>query len=209
MTQDTEKAPPTLAELEGKVQRLSAQVAIDEKAANAASSEFASAVKSGDVDKALELADARGKANATLSKTHSQFKTAQNAIKSAQYAANAEKIAKLHDELRDSKLSPIFVRLEALGVDLVTIDRSEESGKLIINSSGPAVKRTRATGSGGGSRGTANWEVNGQTFTSKELVDANLDLLTDKVREHYDNDNFRAFSMTREAEKIHAKLTGS
>jgi len=55
MTQDTaEKAPPTLQELEGKVQRLTTQVANDSKAVQSATDAHARAVKSGDVD-----ADAR------------------------------------------------------------------------------------------------------------------------------------------------------
>ncbi len=39
------------------------------------------------------------------------------------------------------------------------------------------------------------------------LIEAHPEMLTQKVAEHYATGNFRAFSMTREAERIHAKLT--
>ena len=82
-------------------------------------------------------------------------------------AANAEKIAAIHDRIREGKLNvpDAFSQLEALGVDLLTIDRSEESGKLIINSSGPAVRKTRAGGGGTGSRGQS-LTVDGKEYTS-------------------------------------------
>ena len=204
----TEKAPPTLAELEGKVQRLSAQVAADEKSADSTSAQFASAVKSGDVDKALELADARSKAQATLSKTHSQFKTAQSAVNSAKLAANAGKRADVHDAMRSDKSVVGHVNaLFNLGAEWVKFEKGEEAGSIIINSGGGEIRKTRAPSSNGGSRGTASWEVDGTSYTSRELLDAHQDMLTDKVREHYDSGNFKAFSMTREAERIHEKLT--
>ncbi|KKM88679.1 hypothetical protein LCGC14_1256500, partial [marine sediment metagenome] len=50
MTQDTaEKAPPTLQDLEGKVQRLSNQVAQDASAMQKIDDAVARAIKSGDV----------------------------------------------------------------------------------------------------------------------------------------------------------------
>ena len=203
----TEKAPPTLAELEGKVQRLNQQVLTDTKARDQANAQFAAAVKSGDVDKALEFADARSKAQATLSKTHSQFKTAQSAVNSAKLAANAGKRADVHDAMRqDKSVVGHFQALHALGAEWVKLELDSDGG-LIINSGGAEIKKTRAPSSNGGSRGTASWEVDGQSFTSRELVVAHPDLLTDKVREHISTGNFKAFSMTREAERIHEKLT--
>ena len=210
MTQNTaEKAPPTLQELEGKVQRLTTQVANDAKAKATADEQFTRAVKSQDVDLAIAAGDARSATRATLAKSESQLKTAQGAVTSAKYAVNADKIVALHEQVRTNKeLGLEFVELEKYGVTKLTIERAEESGKLIINSAGPNVKKPRASGSGGGgNRGTASWEVDGQSFTSRELIDAHPDLLTDKVREHYESGNFRAFSMTREAERIHEKLT--
>lgn len=163
----TEETQPTVGELEAKVTRLSTQVTTDTKAVESATANFKQVMKSGDVDKALEAADARTTAQKVLAKSAGQLKTASNAIKSAQYAANAEKIASIHDRIREGKLSvpDAFSQLEALGVDLLTIDRSEESGKLIINSSGPAVKRSRAGGGGTGSRGQS-LTVDGEVFTS-------------------------------------------
>lgn len=209
MTQDTaEKAPPTLQELEGKVQRLVQQVANDDKAAGQANEAFASAVKSGNVDKALELADARSKSQAAFSKSQSQLKTATSAISSAKLAANAGKRADVHDAMREDKsVIGHCVALFKLGAEWVKLELDDD-GRLIINSGGGEIRKTRAPGAGGGgSRGTASYEVDGQTFTSRELIDAHPDLLTDKVREHYDSGNFRAFSMTREAERIHGILT--
>ena len=208
MAQETEaKAPPTVAELEGKVQRLDAQARTDGQSALDAGKAFAAAVKSGDVDKALELADARAKANSTLGKTNSQLKTAQSAVESATRAQNVGKIADIHTAMSEDKAVNGFTEaLEKLGCKWTKIERSEETGKLIINSPETTPKRTRAS-SNGGSRGTASWEVDGQSFTSRELIDAHQDMLTDKVREHYDSGNFKAFSMTREAERIHEKLT--
>ncbi len=209
MTQETaEKAPPTLAELEGKAQRLTQQVTNDAKAAESANAQFAAAVKSGDVDKAVELADARSKSQATLAKSESQLKTARSAVASAKLAANAGKRADIHDAMRgDKAIASACNALFDLGAEWVKIEKGE-SGELYINSGGGEIKKTRAPGGGGGgSRGTASWEVDGQSFTSRELIDAHQDMLTDKVREHYDSGNFRAFSMTREAERIHEKLT--
>lgn len=211
MTQDTAetKAPPTLQELEGKVQRLTQQVTNDGKAAGSANAQFAAAVKSGDVDRALELADVRGKAKATFAKSESQLKSAASAVASAKLAANAGKRADIHDAMRTDKSVVGHVNaLFGLGAEWVKLEKDSD-GDLMVNSGGGEIKRTRApsSGGGGGSRGTASWEVDGKSYTSRELLDANPDLLTDKVREHYDSGNFRAFSMTREAERIHEKLT--
>lgn len=210
MTQEaTEKAPPTLAELEGKVQRLTQQVANDQKASNSTDAQIADAVKSGDVDRTIVAADARTSARTALAKSQSQLKTAQSAVGSAKLAANAGKRADVHDAMRvDKSVVGHFQALQSLGAEWVKLEKDED-GDLMINSGGGEIRKTRAPSAGGGSRGTASWEVDGQSFTSRELIDAHPDLLTDKVREHYDSGNFRAFSMTREAERIHEKLTSS
>ncbi len=210
MTQDTaEKAPPTLAELEGKVQRLTQQVTNDAKAAEAANGAFVSAVKSGDVDKALEAGESRASTKQALGKSESQLKTATNAVNSQKLSANAGKRADVHDAMRDDKSVIGHVKvLFNLGAEWVKIEKGKD-GTLVINSGGADIKAPRKSGGGGGggSRGTASWEVDGQSFTSRELIEAHQDLLTDKVREHFDSGNFRAFSMTREAERIHGLLT--
>ncbi len=211
MTQETETkevaAPPTTAELEGKVQRLTQQVGNDTRAAQSANDAFARAVKSGNVDQALELADARSKAQATYAKSQSQLKTATSAVNSAKLAANAGKRADVHDAMRqDKSVAGHFETLMQLGAEWVKLTLDSD-GKLEVNSGGAEIKKTRALSADGASRGTASWEVDGQSFTSRELLDAHQDMLTDKVREHYDSGNFRAFSMTREAERIHGILT--
>ncbi len=211
MTTETEtvKAPPTVAELEGKVQRLTNQVQIDAKASADADNAFAKAVKSGNVDEALKLADERGKSHAAASKSEGQLKTAQNAVKSAKHALNADKVAAIHDQMHnDAAVNGFMQALEAFGVTQIRIERSEGTGKLLVNSIGPSAPKVKRTSSNGGNRGTASWDVGGQSFTSRELIEAHLDKLTDKVREHYEAGNFRAFSMTREAERIHQLLTG-
>ncbi len=96
----TEVTQPTVAELEAKVGKLENQLTIDTKAVDEATASFKSVMKSGDVDKALESADARTKAIAALAKTTSQLKTAKNAITSANYAASAEKIASILSKVR-------------------------------------------------------------------------------------------------------------
>jgi hypothetical protein len=206
MTQET-KAPPTLAELEGKVQRLANQVAQDAQAMQKVDDAVARAIKSGDVTQVLGATDARTKAIAGASKSASQLKSAQSAVNSAKLAANAGKRADVHDAMRGDKSVIGHVQaLFSLGAEWVKFTLDSD-GELEVNSGGGEIKKTRAPSSNGGSRGTASWEVDGQSFTSRELIEAHQDLLTDKVREHYDSGNFRAFSMTREAEKIHAKLT--
>ena len=165
MTDETTGAP-TVAELEGKVSRLTAQVDADTKAVETATASFKSVVKSGDVDKALVVANERTEAMATLAKSTSQLKTAKAAVTSANYAASAEKIAAIHDKLRGHReVEGLFNELVALGVTKVTMERSEETGKLVINSAGPNVKRTRAAGSGTGSRGQS-LTVDGEEFAS-------------------------------------------
>ncbi len=210
MTQDTvEKAPPTLQELEGKVQRLTTQVASDGKAKATADEQFSRAVKSGDVDLAIAAGDARTATRSTLSKSESQLKTATSAVNSQKLSANAGKRADVHNAMRSDKSVVGHVNaLFSLGAEWVKLEKSED-GTLVINSGGADIKAPRKSGGGGGggSRGTASWEVDGQSFTSRELIDAHQDLLTDKVREHFDSGNFRAFSMTREAERIHGLLT--
>jgi hypothetical protein len=205
----TEKAPPTLQELEGKVQRLTQQVANDSQAAANANVLFEKAVKSGDVDKALEFADARTKTKAAFGKSESQLKTATNAVNSQKLSANAGKRADIHDAMRES--APVAGHVKALfnlGAEWVKITLDSD-GKLEVNSGGADIKAPRKSGGGGGggSRGTASWEIDGKSYTSRELIEEHQDLLTDKVREHFDSGNFRAFSMTREAERIHEKLT--
>ncbi len=166
MAEDTEtKAQPTVAELEAKEKRIANQVAEDTNATARASDAFAKAVKSGNVDQALELADARGKAQATLAKNQSQLKTAQNAVKSAQHAANHDRILSVEDSIR-GQIASGMEKLEALGVTKISIERSEETGKLLINSAGPTVKRTRAPGGGGGGGRGEPLTVDGQSFDS-------------------------------------------
>ena len=208
MAEDTAtKAPPTIGELEGKVQRLTQQVANDVKASEGTSNAFASAVKSGNVERALELADSRSKAQSSLAKSQSQLKTATSAVNSQKLAANAGKRADVHNAMRNDKsVVGHFQALKALGAEWVKLELDSD-GDLMINSGGAEIKKTRAPSTNGGSRGTANWDVDGQSFTSRELIEAHQDMLTDKVREHFDSGDFRAFSMTREAERIHEKLT--
>ena len=210
MTQDTaEKAPPTLAELEGKVQRLTQQVANDAKAAEAANGAFVSAVKSGDVDKALEAGESRASTKQALGKSQSQLATATRAVNSQKLSANADKRANMHNVMRSDKSIVAHANaLFELGAQWVKLEKGED-GTLVINSGGADIKAPRKSGGGGGggSRGTASWEVDGQSFTSHELIEAHQDMLTDKVAEHYATGNFRAFSMTREAERIHGLLT--
>jgi len=211
MTQDTaEKAPPTLQELEGKVQRLTQQVTNDTKAALSANDQFVAAVKSGDVDKALEAGESRTKANAARGKSESQLKTATNAVNSQKLSANAGKRADIHDAMRQDKSVVGHVNaLINLGAEWVKIEKGED-GTLTINSGGADIKAARKSsggGGGGGSRGTASWEVDGKSYTSRELIEEHSDMLTDKVAEHFASGNFRAFSMTREAERIHGLLT--
>ncbi|KKN33842.1 hypothetical protein LCGC14_0799760 [marine sediment metagenome] len=175
MTDETETKAPTVEELQAKVSRLTTQVAEDTKAVEAATGNFKSVMKSGDVDKALEAADSRTKAQATLAKSTSQLKTATGAVTSANYAANAENIATIHNQVRDGKLNmgDAFSRLEGLGVTKLTIERSEESGKLVINSAGPTVKRPRSSGGGTGSRGQS-LTVDGEEFASASAAMRNF-----------------------------------
>lgn len=164
----TTKAPPTLAELEGKVQRLTNQVSADTKLAEKADSAFASAVKNGNVDDALKLADERTTAKATLAKSQSQLKTATGAIESAKHAANADKIAAVHDDVRDGKLTvpEAFAKLQQFGVKRLVVEMSDETGKLIITSAGPkAPKRSGGGGGGGNGRGQP-LTVDGKVFDS-------------------------------------------
>ncbi|KKL56258.1 hypothetical protein LCGC14_2247180 [marine sediment metagenome] len=209
MTQDTaEKAPPTLQELEGKVQRLTTQVANDSKAVQSATDAHARAVKSGDVDAALAASDTRSTALRTAEKSASQLKTATNAVNSQKLTANAGKRADVHDAMRGDKSVVGHVNaLFTLGAEWVKLEKGED-GTLTINSGGADIKAPRKSGGGGGgSRGTASWDVDGKSYTSRELIEEHADMLTDKVREHFDSGNFRAFSMTREAERIHGLLT--
>ncbi len=162
----TEVTAPTVVDLEAKVGKLGNQLTIDAKAVEEATASFKQVMKSGDVDKALESADARTKAIAAFAKTTSQLKTAKNAITSANYAASAEKIASIHEAMRGSgDIRGAFQKLTELGVTKVTLEKSEETGKLIINSTGPAVKRTRAAGGGTGSRGQT-LTVDGEEYAS-------------------------------------------
>lgn len=159
----TENTQPTVAELEQKVGRLAKQVEADQKAAEAANSAFASAVKSGNVDRALELADERTARKTTAAKSVAQHKTATNAVASATRAANAGKIARVHDIMRDDKaITGHFTELESYGITRLVIERSEE-GKLIINSAGPTIKRSG--GGGGGGKGQPI-TVDGTEFAS-------------------------------------------
>lgn len=150
---DEVKSQPTTVELQAKVERLANDVTTAKRAVSECEATFASVVKSGNVDKALEVASQRTTLQATLVKTEAQHKSAVSAVKSAQWAANAEKMASIHDQMRgDKSLTGRFEALEAFGVVRVEITRGE-SGKLIINSTGPTIKKTRASGGGNGKRG--------------------------------------------------------
>ncbi|KKL62762.1 hypothetical protein LCGC14_2182010, partial [marine sediment metagenome] len=128
MTQDTaEKAPPTLAELEGKVQRLTTQVANDSKAVQTVTDAHARAVKSGDVDAALAASDTRSTALRTAEKSASQLKTATNAVNSQKLSANAGKRADVHDAMRDDKSIVAHANaLFELGAQWVKLEKGED-----------------------------------------------------------------------------------
>lgn len=159
------KSQPVPAELAEKVTKLTTQVENDVKAASVATDAFSKAVKSGDVDRALELADARASAAATVTKTEAQLKTAQSAVKSAEYAINAERIAIIHDQMRsNAAVVGYFEGLELFGVSRLVLERSEETGKIIVNSSGPKAPK-RSGGGGGNGRGQPV-TVNGEGFAS-------------------------------------------
>ena len=165
---DETKEAPSVAELEGKTARLASQVETDAKLAVQAEDAFAKAVKSGDVDKALELADARQTAKAVVAKSEAQHKSATRAIESAKYALNADAIAAIHNDVRDGKVSipDAFVKLEVYGVTRLVVERSEETGKLLVNTSGPkAPKRSGGGGGGGNGRGQPV-TVDGEEFAS-------------------------------------------
>lgn len=181
MTDETETkeatAQPSVAELEAKVQRLATQVENDLKLAQQATDAFSKAVKSGDVDKALELADVRQEAQFVVGKSEAQLKTAKSAIESAKYAANAEKIAAIHDAIRgDAGVNGHFDALHLLGVTRLVLEVSEETGKMLINSSGPAIKKARGGGNSTGSRGQS-MTVDGQEYASASA--ANLAFFPD------------------------------
>lgn len=167
MTDDkTAKAQPTLAELESKVQRLTNQVSEDTKTAESAEKTFASAIKNGDVDGALKMADVRTAAKATLAKSESQLKTATNAIASAKHAASADKIAAIHDQMRDNgAVNGFMAALEPFGVTQIRVERSAETGKLLINSTGPSAPKRSGGGGGGNGRGQP-LTVDGKAFDS-------------------------------------------
>jgi len=206
MTQEA-KAPPTVAELEGKIARLTEQTNQDNRAIVDATNELAKAGKSGSIEAMVEASSARETTVKSAGKTASQLKTAISAVVSAKLAANAGKRADIHDAMRQDKSVVGHVNaLFSLGAEWVKLEKDSD-GDLMVNSGGAEIKKTRAPSSNGGSRGTASWEVEGQAFTSKELVEAHQDMLSDKTRAHFDSGNFRAFSMTREAERIHGLLT--
>jgi len=208
MTQET-KAPPTVAELEGKVARLTEQTNQDNRAIVDATNELAKAGKSSSIEAMVEASSAREAAVKSAGKTASQLKTVISAVASTKLAANAGKRADIHDAMRgDKSVVGHANALFSLGAEWVKLEKDSD-GDLMVNSGGADIKKTRAPSANGGSRGTASWEVEGQAFTSKELVEAHQDMLSDKIREHFVSGNFRAFSMTREAERIHAKLTSS
>ena len=164
MADDTTKAAPTLTELEGKVERLRTQESNDAKLSHDADAAFANAVKKGDVDKALELADARSTSKGVTAKSTSQLETAKRAVASAKHAANADKVAAIHDQMRDSReVDGYFTALAAFGVTRVTVERSDETGKLLVNSIGPSAPKR--SGGGGGGKGQP-LTVDGQVFPS-------------------------------------------
>ena len=167
MAEATEATTPSVGELEAKLARLATQVETDAKLAGQAEEAFAQAVKKGDVDKALELADARQTAKGVVTKSEAQHKSATKAIESARYSLNADAIAHIHNDVRDGKVSvpDAFAKLEAFGVTRLVIERSEETGKLIVNSAGPKAPKRSGGGGGGNGRGQA-MVVDGETFAS-------------------------------------------
>ncbi len=167
MADETETKVPTVAELEAKVARLVTQVETDTKAVAGVDEAVKRAMKSGALDEVLAATDSRTALLAALNKSTSQLKTARNAVTSANYSANAEKIAGIHNLLRDAKtnLPDAFMQLQDMGVTKLSVEISEETGKLVINSAGPNVKRTRAAGSGTGSRGQT-LTVDGEEYAS-------------------------------------------
>lgn len=163
----TTKVAPTLAELEAKVSRLSNQVEADKKLASDATDAFSKAVKSGNVDAALDLADKRTSAQVTVGKSISQHKSAMAAVQSAKWAANAEQMATIHDQIRSDKaVVSRFEALEAFGVVRLVVERSSETGKLLINSSGPTLKRTKGSGGGGNGKRGQPVTVDGTEYAS-------------------------------------------
>jgi hypothetical protein len=161
----TEVTPPTVDELQGKVNRLTAQVETDTKAVAGVDEAVKRAMKSGALDEVLAATDSRTALLATLNKSQSQLKTATNAVVSGKRAANAGKIADVHNAMRsDGKLIAHFNALRELGVEWTKVEVSEETGKWIFNSGGAEVKRTRGAG-GGGTKGQS-LTVDGTEYAS-------------------------------------------
>jgi len=103
-------------------------------------------------------------------------------------------------------IAPSVKSLRELGADHVEVVVAIDGDKLttVINVVGagmpkPPAKTAKRTTSNGGT-----WECDG--LGSRAFVEAHLDELSAKTREHFNADNFRAFSMTREAERIAVKL---
>lgn len=172
-TTKEQPTPPTVAELEGKVQRLKTQTNDDTRAIEAATKALAAAGKSGSIEAMVEASSARETAVKSAGKTISQLKTATGAVASTKRAANAGKIADIHTQMaQDRNINTFMEALEALECKWIKIERSEETGKLTIQS--PETTPKRASGGGGNSRGQS------VTVGGKEFASANAAL-----KEHF------------------------
>ncbi len=161
-------ATPSIDELVAKEVRLTEQVSVDTNVIAEVEANIAKAMKANNLDDVLTLSDARTEAKVALVKTESQLATAVSAIASAKFAANADKVAAIHDAIGASEeVNGYFTQLEAYGITRVTLERSGETGKMLVNSLGPTPpKKTRASGGGGGNGRGQTMTVDGQTFPS-------------------------------------------
>ena len=160
----TKTSEVSVAELTGKLERLQNQLASDVDKVAKLEVAIGVAMKANDLAEVLHLSDERTSAKSSVPTTEKQIKVATSAIQSAKWAANADAVAGLNDAIRKAT-DELMAKYHGFGVDKVVLERSDETGKTLVNPVEPFVAKSARGGNSTGSRGQS-LTVDGTTYAS-------------------------------------------
>ncbi len=172
---ETTVTEPTVGQLTEKLTRLENQLTSEKTTVATVERNIESAMKANDLAKVLSFSDERTTAKASVPTTEKAIKIAQSAIKSAEWAQNADAVATLNNEIRKAT-DEFMARYHSFGVDSVTLVRSDETGKTLVNPVEPIAAKSGRGGNSTGSRGSP-MTVDGTTYDSASA--ANLAFFPD------------------------------
>lgn len=204
----TENETPTIGTVQVLVKRLENDVS-DANAGVAKANTQAEKMPRKTLDEMRAAVAVVDQADITLEGTESKLKSAQKQLATLEWATKSAKLAASTGRIEAAFKSAVLAERAVLAEFHVTTITTNVTGldtdspvASAKHDSPDAPKRLAGAKRPGGNRGT--WECEG--MGSHDFVAAHVDQLTDTVRDQFNTQNYRAFSMTREANRIADKL---